>query len=296
MLGGVHIPAVTPFDAVTGEVDRLALRENVRRWMGSPVRGIVVSGTTGEAVLLDRDERGAVVEAARGVIPEDRILIAGTGAESTRSTLRLTRDAAEAGADAVLVQPPSFYRAAMDRAALGAHFRKIADASPVPVILYQVPPSCSTIGLSTGLVAELARHPNIIGIKDSRGDLDELGALLTHASDGFEVLSGDATRFYAALELGVAGGILALANLFPTEVAALERAFRDGRSAEAGRLQERMGPVARTIVGRHGVPGVKAAMDLIGSRGGAPRPPLRALGEKAREAVRDALGALDQPT
>jgi len=285
----VLIPAATPFDGVSGDVDPVAFRENLRHWLQAPIRGIVVGGSTGEAVLLDREERGVLLEAARGVIPEDRLLVAGTGAESTRETLRLTRDAAERGADAVLVQPPAYYRGQMTAQALRTHYRRVADEAPVPVVLYQVPLRFSTVELETGLVAELSEHPNVVGIKDSRGDLNLVGELVTSARSDFQVLVGSGSAFYASLEVGAVGGILGVANLLPHEACAIHAELGRGRSSEAGRVQEVVGPVHNRVVGALGVPGVKAALDLLGLRGGLPRPPLMPLNERDREAVREAL-------
>ena len=146
-LSGVHIPTVTPFDAA-GEVDLEAFRENATAWLSHPIRGFVVGGSTGEAVLLDEDERVRLWEAAREALG-DRILIGGTGAESLRATIRLTKAAAAAGADAVLVQPPAFYRGAMRAEVLADHFRAVADASPVPVIVYQVPLHLGSLDIPT---------------------------------------------------------------------------------------------------------------------------------------------------
>lgn len=267
----------------------MALRANLRALLEHPLRGVVLAGSTGEAVLLDEDERTALIDAARDVVPHDRLLVVGTGAESTRATRRLTEAAAGAGADLVLVQPPAFYRGAMTPEALVGHYRTIADASPVPVILYQVPLRLSTLDLEAGLVGELARHPNVVGIKDSRGDLDRLGELVEVAGDGFRILVGSGAHLYGGLEVGGHGGILGVANLAPGMAADLHRAYTDGRTAEAGRLQERIGPVHVEIVGRFGIAGVKAALDLLGLHGGEPRPPLLPLRDRDREKVRGTL-------
>jgi len=288
-LDGVLIPAATPFDPVTGDVEILNFRANIRAWLEHPIRGIVVGGSTGEAVFLDRAERRALLEGARTVIPQDRLMVAGTGAESTRATVALTLDAAEQGADAVLVQPPAYYRGAMTPEALRRHYRTLADASPVPVILYQVPLRFSTVEFSTGLVAELSEHPNIIGIKDSRGDLGALSDLITHSRDGFQVLVGSGTALYASLEVGAAGGILGVANLVPGWAGDLHAAFRAGDHPRAGALQERMAPLHKEIVAGLGVPGVKFALDRLGLVGGDPRPPLAPLAEKLRPRVTTTL-------
>lgn len=288
-LSGVLIPAATPFDPVTGDVDVVGLRANLRSWLRHPVRGVVIGGSTGEAVLLDEGERRALLEAARNVVDGERLLVAGTGAESTRTTLKLCRMAAETGADAVLVQPPSFYRSAMTPDVLAEHYRRVADDSAVPVIVYQVPLKMSTLDLPNGLICELSRHENVVGVKDSRGSLELVGELVEGCHRDFQVLVGNGALLYAALEVGAAGGILGVANLAPVQSAAIVREFRQGRAAEAGRLQEKVGPVHKAVVGDLGVSGVKAALDLLGLRGGPPRLPLRPLADSKVASVKQVL-------
>ena len=184
----------------------------------------------------------------------------------------------------------------MTPAALREHYRAVAAGSPLPVIVYQVPPSNSTLDLPAGLVAELSRSANVVGMKDSRGRLDLLGDLAEAVPASFQLLVGSGAHLYAALEIGAVGGILAVANFAPRETAAIFEAFVEGRVAEAGRLQERVGALHRAVVGSFGAPGVKMALDLLGRRGGPPRPPLRGLRSKARTQVRTALaeaGLLD---
>lgn len=288
-ISGVFIPVVTPFAADTGDIDVAAMQENLRRWAEFSIQGIVVTGTTGEAVLVDEEERLELVRIARGVLPESVLLTVGTGLESTRATLRLTRAVAGEGADAVLVQPPAYYRGAMTPEALREHYLAIADGSPVPVIVYQAPLRMSTLDFPTGLVAELSHHENIVGIKDSRGKLDLVGELVEHCQEGFQVLVGSGALLYPALEVGAVGGIVAVANMAPGASEELYQAFKAGRSAEAGRLQQRLGPLHNDIVAALGVPAVKVALDLLRYRGGAPRPPIRPLSQKGREEVRAAL-------
>jgi len=285
----VHVPCVTPFDPVTGDVDLVGFRANLRAWFEHPIRGVVVGGSTGEAVLLDEGERIALLDGARDVIPEGRTLIAGTGGESTRKTLRLCKTAAEQGADALLVQPPSFYKGAMVDDTLVAHYRKIADASPVPIILYQVPLKLSTLDLTMNFVEVMARHDNVIGIKDSRGKLDLVGELVIRTGKDFQVLVGSGGILYGGLEVGAVGGILGVANMAVEQCAAIYSAFGAGDSGEAGRLQEVVAPVHNVVVGRLGVPGVKAALDMVGLKGGDPRPPLRPLADRGRDEVEKVL-------
>lgn len=288
-LAGVHVPLATPFDAVTGDIDPVSLRANIRALIERGVAGVVVGGSTGEAVYLDESERRTLLEAARTVVPEGRRLLAGVGAESTRQTIRMARTAAAAGADALLVMPPAFYKGAMTPEALREHFYAVADAAPVPVVVYQVPPHLSTIDLPAGLVAELAKHDNIVGMKESRGSTGAMGELVQACPKDFQILVGSGALLYGALELGAVGGIVAVAHMAPDATVALHRRFVAGDAAEAGRLQERIGPVHKEIVGGKGVAGIKVALDLIGQRGGAPRPPLRPLPENQRAEVADTL-------
>jgi 4-hydroxy-2-oxoglutarate aldolase len=290
-LKGVFAPATTPFDPVTGDADVVAMRSNVRAWLRDPIAGVVLFGSTGEGLLLDEDERAALLGATRDVVDGGRLLLAGTGAESTRAAIRLAKQAARHGADALLVQPPSFYRPAMTAEALRDHFTAVADASPVPVLLYQVPPQFSGIELNAGLVGELARHPNIVGIKDSSGDLKTLGALVEACQGRAAVLAGSGAMLFGALEVGAAGGVLAVSLLAPAESCAIYEHHAAGRLAEAGRVQERVAPLHRAVVGALGAAGVKAGLDLLGLHGGAPRPPLKPLRAREVETVRGALAA-----
>ena len=293
-LHGIFAPATTPFDPATGEVDVAGFRRNAAFLLDAPLAGLVLFGSTGEGVYVDEDERTRLLEAARGMMDrsDGRILLAGTGAESTRATIRLTRAAAAAGADAVLVQPPGFFRPFMTPAALEAHYTAVADASPVPVVIYQVPVPFRSVDLDAALVARLSRHPNVAGVKDSTGDVAALGELARTCEEGFAVLVGSAAVLHDALEAGACGGILGAAVIAPAECAAIHYCFRRGEGAEAERLQALVAPLHRAVVAKLGVPGVKAALDLLGLAGGPPRPPLQPLGVDDRAAVEAALGAV----
>jgi 4-hydroxy-2-oxoglutarate aldolase len=272
-LQGVLGPVVTTFDVQTGELNRRAFEENIRAHIDAGLHGIVVTGSTGEAALLDEKERASLVEVARYAVPNDRRLIVGTGAESTRTAQRYAKVAAERGADAILVVAPHYYGAkAMTHAALRAHYLAIADQSPVPLVLYNIP-KYMHFALSPQLVAELARHENIVGIKDSSGDLELLRGYLEAQSDSFSVLTGNAPTFKRAMEMGVRGGILAVALFAP----ALSLEVYSDRATTAEHAQERLGPLAARIVGDMGVPGVKAALDRVGLVGGPVRPPLMSM-------------------
>ncbi len=286
-LDGVYLPVTTPFGR-DGEVDMDALAENIRSWARHPIGGVLVGGSTGEAALLETDEFLATVRTARAALPADRALLAGTGRQSTRAAIGAARDAAAAGADAVLVFPPFYYRARMTPEALRVHFWEIADASPAPVLLYNVP-KFVPVELAPDLVGELIRHGNVVGIKDSAGDMRNLGALCEICGDDAAVLVGAGTHLYSGLEIGARGGIIAVGLLAVELATELYAAFGAGRAVEAGRLQETLGPLHRAVVAGAGVPGVKYALDCLGMRGGPPRPPLLPPDESGRAAIREAL-------
>jgi dihydrodipicolinate synthase/N-acetylneuraminate lyase len=287
-LGGVLGPVVTTFDAETGDLAAVPFRGNVRAHLDAGLSGIVIAGSTGEATLLEEHERHRLLEWARTIVPDERWLIAGVGAESTRLTIRRAREAAERGADAALVVAPHYYGAQMTPEALAAHFRQVADESPLPLILYNIPKYVH-FALPPGLVRELSTHGNVLGIKDSSGDLAQLGAYLDAQSDRFTVLTGSGAGLYPALEMGARGGILGVGLFAAPLSVSLCRSFASGDMAAAGRAQERLSPLARTVVSELGVAGVKAALDLVGLVGGPVRAPLLPLRPSARERVAELL-------
>jgi len=283
-LGGVLLPITTPFDPVTGEAAPVAFRDNLRRWTAEPIDGIVLFGSTGEGALLDEEEKVRLTAFAREVVPAGLPLIGGVGAESTRSAVRQARSLGDAGVDAVLVHPPPYFGAGLSAAALRDHYRAVADAAPVPVIVYHIP-KYTHVTLEPGLVAELTRHPNVVGLKDSSGDLKRFADYTDACPRSCRLFVGNGTLVFAALELGAAGGILAIADLAPAQCAELVRLFRDGRKQEAGELQERLAKLHREVVAAFGAVGVKTGLDRIGYTGGPPRPPLRPLPEKETRQV-----------
>ena len=287
-LEGVILPVTTPFDPKTGDIAPVSFRDNLRTWLAAGVHGFVIAGSTGEAPLLDEGEIVQLVELAHDVVPPERTLIAGTGAESTRAVVRMGRAVAEAGADAVLVRPPAYYRSRMDADTLRRHYEAVADAISIPVVLYNVP-QFVPVEITPGLFGELGAHPNVAGIKDSTGDLKVLGALLDAAPPDCQVLVGSGSNLYAALEMGAAGGIVAVGCLAPRLAVDVYEQFRAGELGPAGGVQGRIAPVHTKVVKELGVPGVKYALDLLGYVGGDPRPPLRPLAERGRRAVKEEL-------
>lgn len=288
-LQGVFLPVTTPFDEVTGDVAPVAWRDNLRRYSLEPIDGLVLFGSTGEGELLDEEEKVRLTAFARDVVPSSIVLMAGASANSTRGTIAAVKAVAAEGADTVLVHPPGYFGPFLSAAAMVDHFRAVADASPVPVLIYHMP-KYTGVTLDAGLMGELVRHPNVIGLKDSSGDLKRFASYTESCPADRRLFVGNGTLLYAALELGGAGGILAIADLLPARCAEVVTAFRAGDRAKAGGLQEVLAVVHKEIVAKYGPVGVKAGMDLLGYTGGPPRAPLVALDEKALADVKRVLG------
>ena len=293
-LTGVYPPIPTPFSRETGAIDAEALTSNTDRWLTSRVRGLVLLGSNGEAPLLDEVESDTLIDTVRSHVPTTRLVIAGTGRESTRATVAASRRAAAMGVDAVLVRTPSFFKSQMQSRVFVDHYRAVADGSPAPVILYNFT-ALTGVTLSVDVVATLAEHPNIIGIKESGSDIAFVSVLVDRTPDDFGVLIGSAPTFYAGLMSGAVGGILALAAVVPDQCVELFDLVRSQRYGEARRLQTRVSPLARLVTRVHGVPGLKAALDQLGYYGGPPRPPLRPVSAEAVGELSRALLAFGAP-
>ena len=292
-LAGVFPPIATPFDD-RGTVDADAIRANVPRWLDAGVRGIVALGSNGEAPLLDEREADAVVAAARDVVPRDRLLIAGTGRESTRATISASRRAADLGADAVLVRTPSYFKSRMTPDAFVAHYTALAEAMSIPVLLYNYP-AVTGLTLTADTVGRLAQHPNIIGIKETTTDAAQIAAYVDAArGQDFAVIAGSAPGFYAAMCLGARGAILAAACIVPRACVALFDAWARGAHGEARELQRRILPIAVAVTSSYGVPGLKAALDLSGYIGRLPRLPLQPASSGAIADIQQALAGLEE--
>ena len=286
-LKGIMPPIPTPFDA-DGEVNYAALAENLERWNEYDLRGYVVLGSNGEGVLLNEEEQVRVWAAARRAIPTDKLLVAGTGAESTRQTIATTLHAADAGADAALVVTPHYYGPKMTADSLVQHYTKVADASPIPVLIYNVP-KFTNVNVDAVAVARAAQHPNIVGMKDTSGNITQLAETVHLAGPDFQVLAGAAGFLLAGLAVGAVGGILALANIAPEMGLEVLRLFEAGAQEEAAELQRRMIPVNHAVTSRFGIAGLKAAMDMLGYYGGPVRSPLLGLSEDERQTLRAIL-------
>ncbi len=281
-LAGVFPPVPTPFRS-DGALDLDALSAHVERLNGTAVAGFLALGSNGEAPHLAPGEAESVYATVRKAAGPGKLVLSGTGQLSTHATIEMTRRAAGVGCDAVLVLTPFYYKGSMTHAAFVAHFTAVADASPVPVLIYNVPASTG-LSIASATVAELSRHPNIAGMKDSAGDIGPLAETvrLTRGGKPFAVFCGSYPATLPALGLGIAGAILAVANVYPDECAALLSLTAAGRAEEARSLFLRLLPVARAVSSQHGVPGLKAALELLGRPCGVPRPPLLPLDEVGR--------------
>lgn len=290
-LRGILLPFPTPFGE-DGEVDARAVAANIGHWAGTGVGGFVALGSTGERAHLDERERAVVIESARAAVPEGMAFVVGAGEQSTRATVAEARRVAALGADALLVITPHFYRASMTADVLFRHFSEVADASPVPVVLYSIPQNAGGVAVAPDSAARLAEHENVAGIKDSSGDMLNLSETLRLAGgrEDFSVMTGHAGLLYAALAAGARGGILAAACAAPELCVAIHDAVAGGDHARALALQKLLAPLARAVTTGHGIGGLKAALDLRpGLSGGPVRAPLRPPGAEALREIADLM-------
>jgi 4-hydroxy-2-oxoglutarate aldolase len=311
MMNGILPPLPTPFKA-DGALALDWLRANVEQLNETGLAGYVALGTNSEAVHVTPEEASQVFATVKQAAAPGKRVIAGTGQLSTTATLDVTKRAADAGCDAALIVTPFYYKNSMTGEALKQHYFTIADDSPIPVMIYNVPANTG-LNVASSIVAEIAQHPNVAGIKDSAGDINQLaetvrltrklgdkemsrqGGVLpdrtgtggsanvrSASSAGFAVFSGNYGAMLPSLSFGVAGGILAVSNIAPNECVRIYELFQQGQIAKAGELHLRLLPVARAVTTQFGVPGLKAAMDMLGYHGGHPRLPLLPLGDNQR--------------
>jgi 4-hydroxy-2-oxoglutarate aldolase len=292
-LSGVFPALTTPFSA-DGSVSIEDIKHNVTKYNATGLAGYVAIGSTGESVLLSRTEVETVLVAVKESAAPGKLLIAGTGAESTAETIERTKRAAELGYHFALVKTPYYYKPVYKPEVYIAHFRRVADASPIPVILYSVP-QFTGVALEAPEVGVLARHPNIIGIKESSGNVQRAAEMLAAVPPSFQILVGSASMMFPSMVLGAVGAILALASPLPELCVTVFDAVRKGDLDEARALQSTILPASQGIVSQCGIPGVKYAMDQAGYRGGLPRLPLLPLQEDQRKAIRELMAKLEAP-
>jgi 4-hydroxy-2-oxoglutarate aldolase len=284
---GIYTPIVTPFNELE-EIDYSKMAYNLDRWGQTGLDGIVVLGTNGEFVYLTTEEKVELINFAVKNFNPDKKVIAGTGCETTRDTIALCLEAAEAGAHAVLVLPPHYYRGLMNEEVLYSHYIEVADNSPVPVLIYNMPKNTG-INLSVGLVGRLSQHPNIVGIKDTAGNIVQLAELVRDTTEGFSVFAGNAGYLLPALSVGAKGATVATGNILPEMCCKVVDLFNAGKMEEAKALQQRLLEPNSLVTAKYGIPALKSAMDMLGYQGGLPRRPLKPLTLKEKEIVRAAL-------
>ena len=285
-LSGVLPPMTTPFQQ--GEVALDKLKENFHKWNQTGLTGFLVLGSNGEAVYLNEKEKMKVMEVSRESIPTPKVMMVGTGLEATQETIQFTNQAAKMGADCALVVTPSYFKGSMKPQILHDHFVAVAESSQIGILLYNVT-QFTGINMEPELVAKLSEHPNILGIKDSTGNIGQLSEIVHLSRKGFAVFVGSAPVFYPALCVGATGGILAVANATPEPCVQIFDLFKEKKFDQARELQYRLTPFAKGVTTKYGIGGLKMGMDLAGYFGGDPRPPLKKHGTEVREELKQLL-------
>jgi 4-hydroxy-2-oxoglutarate aldolase len=286
-LNGICLPLTTCFDA-NEQLDLAGLSANIRRYNGSGILGYVVLGSTGERVNLSETEYLRVVETARAQTPSSMTFIVGAGQQSTRGTISEIRTAGNAGADAILVLTPYFYRSAITQDTLVTYYNRVADASQIPVLLYSMP-ALTGLNIQPETIARLAEHPNIIGVKDSSNDVDSFRQTVELCPENFAVLTGNGTVLFDALKSGATGGILAVGCAVPEVCLEIFQLFQQKEIERAEHLQSKLTPFAAAVTTRFGIGGLKAALDMAGYTGGTVRAPLESPTQDQREEIQQLL-------
>jgi 4-hydroxy-2-oxoglutarate aldolase len=293
-LHGIFAPLITPFDA-DGNVALGEVRNNVTLYNKTKLAGYVPNGSTSESVLLRWEEVYKVWEAVRDAAAPEKLLIAGTGAESTAETIEHTNRAAKIGYAVALVRTPSFYKPSIDDHMLAEHYLRVADAARIPVMVYSVPVFTHvTVGAS--LIERVGKHPNIIGMKDSSGDMKGIAAIIAAAPKEFQTLTGAASSLYEALQLGAVGAILGLADVFPDLCAEIYEAAAAGDRAKAQTLAQKLVVPSKMLLMDYGIAGLKYAMERLGFYGGLPRLPLLGVSDAGKVEIEAMLtNLISQP-
>lgn len=290
-LHGIFPPITTPFNA-DGEIYEAKVAHNVGKWNRTGLAGYVVCGSTGESVHLTFDEKLKMFELVAKYAAPEKLLLCGTGVESVKETLELTRRAAEMGYKAAMVRTPHYYKNLINNGAAQAlYFRAVADQSPVPVMIYNWP-QATGVDIPAETVAELSHHPNIIAIKESSGNIEKVMQMIRECKPGFQVLVGSAPTLAPSLAVGAAGAVLAYANAAPYSVIAIWEAHRQREFDAAMDWQRRIARAAVLVTAKYGIPGLKHAMDLNGYYGGPCRLPLAPLTPEAKKEIEDAFQGL----
>jgi len=279
---------ITPFKA-DEDIDYKAHVENLKRWNQTGLTGYLVLGSNSETAYLSEDEKIRLIELTVEHAKPGRLILAGTGMESVRETIKLTNKAADLGAHGALVMTPSFYHGEMtDDQAQIYFFRKVADSSRIPIFIYNVT-KFTHINISVQALADLSKHPNIVGMKDSNGNVPQLVDFKRVMADGFNLMSGTVSSWYPALTLGIQGGIFASANCIPDECVKVQTEYDSGNLEAAREIYERIFPVNTAVTAKYGIAGLKYASEIMGYKGGYVRAPLMPLDESKQAQIRKIL-------
>lgn len=284
---GVIPPMITPFKS-NGDVDYEMFVRNIERWNQDELCGYLVLGSNSEAVYLTEDEKLKLIELTVRHASSGRIILAGTGMESTRETINLTEKSAKLGARAALILTPFYYGSKMNDEALIKYYTTVADNVSIPILIYNVT-KFTHINISAEAVRVLSAHPNIIGMKDSSGDVPQLVKFKSVVPEDFNLMVGTASAWYPALTLGVEAGIMALANCAPNECAKVQKLYDVGRFEEAKEEYLRLFPVNAAVTNTYGVAGLKYACTMLGYEGGFVREPLLELKDTEKDSIKKIL-------
>lgn len=287
MFKGIFTPIVTPFDK-NEEIDYTKVKHNLDKLGKSNLDGIVVLGSNGEFSYLSHKEKLELVEFVINNFTKEKKIIVGTYCESTRETIELSMEVGKLGADAILVLPSNYYTGSMKDDVLYKYFTDIADASTVPMMLYNMPANTG-INLTPSLILKLSKHPNIVGIKDTAGNIVQLSEIVRDVDDDFSVFAGNAGYLLPAFSVGVKGATLALANILPEECCKVVRLLREGNLEEALKLQQSLIEINFLVTGKYGISGLKYAMDLLGFEGGEVRRPLLPLSVEGQVVIKSII-------
>lgn len=287
---GIFTALTTPFQDEKVHLGKF--RENIQKYNQFDLSGYVIGGSTGEFVFLTDEECLSLVKTAAQTAAAKRKLIVGTARESVRSTVAFTCQAADLGAQAALIVLPHYYKGAMNQVALQKYYEFIADQVPIPVIIYSIPRNTGIIP-SPRLIIDLSQHPNILGIKDSSGNLSLLQEAYPSMRSGATFLLGAGSILLSGLQLGASGGILTLAAVVPELCARLYALFKEQRWEQAVALQMDLVPLNQAVTKYYGVPGAKYALDLLGFHGGLCRLPLLPLEAQVKSEIAEILTTLN---
>ena len=287
MFQGIYTPIVTPFQK-NEEIDFSKLKHNLDKLGKSKLSGIVVLGSNGEFAYLDYEEKLQLVKFVIENFTKEKKIIVGTYNESTRETIKFSKEVSKLGADAILVLPSNYYKSAMKEDILYRYFTDIADESPIPMMLYNMPGNTG-LNLTSSLIARLSKHPNIVGIKDTAGNIVQLSETVRDTDDNFSVFAGNAGYLLPGLAVGIKGATVALGNVLPNECCRVLELFNEGKMKEALKLQQSLIEINFLVTGKYGISGLKYAMDLMGYEGGEVRRPLQPLSEEGKEKIESTI-------